>query len=274
MRRLATLSLLLLFPARALAQRGPDVPNFATPQPVVEQMLRLAGVTKDDVVYDLGCGDGRIVVTAAQKFGARGVGVDLDPNCLRDSAENARKVKVSDRVAWRREDIFKTEIAKATVVALYLSPELNVKLRPRLLKELKPGTRIVAHAYDMGDWKPDKEEAIANSKYKVYVWVVPANVEGEWRWSVRTPNGESSDLIRLVRRYQALSGAMKLNERVLLVNGRVDGYNVTFSVPGESNGKPVTMEFRGTVHGSTMRGNVNVRGETLLGTYLWSAVRK
>jgi ribosomal protein L11 methylase PrmA len=146
-----------------------------TPDEVIAEMLRLAQVTRDDVVYDLGCGNGRIVITAAQKYGARGVGIDIDPERIRESKENAREAGVTGRVRFRQEDLFDADIREATVVTLYLLPEINLKLRPKLLGELRPGTRIVSHAFDMGDWKPDKtaKVRVAGSEREIYYWVVP-----------------------------------------------------------------------------------------------------
>jgi SAM-dependent methyltransferase len=160
----------------ALAQeRRPDVHYVPTPEAVVEEMLRLANVSKDDVVYDLGCGDGRIVITAAQKYGARGVGIDIDPERIKESNENARKAGVTERVKFLQQDLFTTDFREATVVTLYLLPALNLKLRPKLLSELKPGTRIVSHAFDMGDWKPEKVVNVPGEDHDrtVYFWVVP-----------------------------------------------------------------------------------------------------
>ena len=136
-------------------EREPDVHYVPTPQEVVMEMLQIARVTPNDIVYDLGCGDGRIVITAAKVFGARGVGVDIDPDRIKESHENARKVGVTDRVKFIEQDLFKTDMREATVVSLYLLRDLNLKLRPKLLSELKPGTRIVSHEFDMDDWKPD-----------------------------------------------------------------------------------------------------------------------
>jgi ubiquinone/menaquinone biosynthesis C-methylase UbiE len=158
----------------ALAQEGrrmPDVIYVPTPQEVVDGMLRLARVGKDDVVYDLGCGDGRIVVTAARNFGARAVGIDIDPIRIREATENVRTAGVGDRVRLIEGDLFATDISEATVVTLYLLSRLNLKLRPKLLKELRPGTRIVSHAFDMDDWKPQRTESIGSST--VHLWTVP-----------------------------------------------------------------------------------------------------
>lgn len=148
-----------------------DVPFVPTPQEVVEAMLKLANVHKGDIVYDLGCGDGRIVVTAAQKFGARGVGVDINPERIRESNENAKNAGVTDRVQFIEKSFFDADIKDATVVTLYLLSDINLRLKPKLLKELKPGTRIVSHSFDMGDWKPDKEVGINHRK--IYLWIVP-----------------------------------------------------------------------------------------------------
>jgi ribosomal protein L11 methylase PrmA len=135
-------------------------------------MLRLANVKKGDVLYDLGSGDGRIPVTAAKRFGIRAVGIDIDPQRIKEANENARKNGVAKLVTFKQEDLFKTPFKDATVVTLYLLPELNVKLRPRLLAELRPGTRIVSHQFDMGTWQPDKKVELNGRS--VYLWIVPA----------------------------------------------------------------------------------------------------
>jgi len=158
-------------PAQPPALRPPDVFYLPTPQPVVDGMLQLAKVTDKDVVYDLGCGDGRIPITAAQKYGARGVGIDIDPQRIKEANENVQKSGVADKVKIMNADLFTTDISEATVVTLYLLPSLNQKLMPKLKSELKPGTRIVSHAFDMGDWKPEKELDVNGRK--VYYWTIP-----------------------------------------------------------------------------------------------------
>jgi SAM-dependent methyltransferase len=155
----------------------PNAPTLApfvpTPQDVVERMLKLAGVTKRDVVYDLGCGDGRIVITAAQKLGARGVGVDISPERIRQSEENARKAGVEKLVTFLLQDALKTDVSRATVVTLYLLSSSNLALRPILTKQLRPGARIVSHAFDMGDWEPVKIDRFTDSmgvSRTLYLW--------------------------------------------------------------------------------------------------------
>ena len=151
--------------------RGPDVIFVPTPNDVVDTMLKMAGVTKNDTVYDLGCGDGRIVITAAQKFGARGVGIDIDPERVREATANVKKARVADRVKIVRGDLFEADISAATVVTLYLLTDLNLKLRPKLWKDLNPGTRVVSHAFSMGDWKPERTADVQGST--VYLWRIP-----------------------------------------------------------------------------------------------------
>ena len=149
-----------------------DVPYVPTPQEVVDEMLRMANVGKDDVVYDLGCGDGRLVITAVKKFGAkRGVGVDIDPQRIKESNENARAAGVADRVRFVEQDLFKADFKEATVVTLYLLPDVNLRLRPRLWSDLKPGTRVVSHAFDMGDWQPEKTADVEGRT--IYFWTIP-----------------------------------------------------------------------------------------------------
>jgi SAM-dependent methyltransferase len=152
--------------------RSPDVAFVPTRQEVVEAMLQLAGTRKDDVVYDLGCGDGRIVITAAQKFGARGVGIDIDRQRVSEANYNARRAKVHERTKFILGDIFEADVSEATVVTLYLLPEVNLRLRPKLRAELKPGARIVAHDFGMGDWTPERTVKVGNST--IFLWTIPA----------------------------------------------------------------------------------------------------
>jgi SAM-dependent methyltransferase len=154
------------------ALREPDVIFVPTPEDVVEQMIKLANVHKGDVVYDLGCGDGRTVIAAAKLPGVRGVGIDISPERIKESIENARQAGVMDRVTFREEDLFEADIKDATVVMLYLLPRLNLKLRPKLWRELKPGTRIVSHDFDMDDWKPEQELHLEG--HTIYFWTIPA----------------------------------------------------------------------------------------------------
>lgn len=151
-----------------------DVPYVPTPNEVVDEMLAMAEVSKDDVLYDLGSGDGRIPITAAKRFGTKGVGIDLNPVRVKEANENAEKEKVTDKVRFVEGDIFKEDFSEATVVTLYLLPQVNLKLKPQLL-EMKPGTRVVSHNYDMGDWKPEKEKklTINGRDHYVYFWRVP-----------------------------------------------------------------------------------------------------
>jgi ribosomal protein L11 methylase PrmA len=157
--------------AQEAPTRRPDVIYVPTPEAVVEAMLQVANVGKNDIVYDLGCGDGRIPVTAAKKYGATGVGIDIDPQRIKEAKENVAKNNVGDKVTIVQGDLFEQDLSKATVVTLYLLPSLNVKLMPKLMKELRPGTRIVSHAFDMGDWKPEKELDVEGRK--VYFWTIP-----------------------------------------------------------------------------------------------------
>ena len=170
------LALLLLSAAGAAAPQAetqhPDVIFVPTPQEVVDKMLELAKVGKGDVLYDLGSGDGRIPVTAALRYGIRATGIDIDPQRIAEANDNAKKNGVSHLVRFRQEDLFKAKFSEATVVTLYLLPDLNVKLRPRLLAELKPGTRIVSHQFDMGTWKPERKLELNGRT--IYLWTVPA----------------------------------------------------------------------------------------------------
>jgi len=177
-------ALLLLLISLAGAQssqpkRDADVPYVPTTRAAVNAMLKLADVKKSDIVYDLGCGDGRIVIAAAKEYGAHGVGIDIDPKLVREAGENARKAGVENLVRFEENDIFNADIHEATVVSLFLLNSINAKLRPKLLRDLKPGARIVSNTFGMGDWKPDKELTVGDPvegfsiSHKLFLWTVP-----------------------------------------------------------------------------------------------------
>lgn len=167
-------------PQAQAPERAPDVPYVPTPEAVVDRMLQIAKVNSNDVVYDLGSGDGRIPITAVREYNARrAVGVDVNPERVREANQNAQQANVTDRVEFRQQDLFETDLRNASVVTLYLLPEVNLRLRPKLLNELKPGTRIVSHAFDMGNWKPDRVETVDGRN--IYFWTVPENVPANLR---------------------------------------------------------------------------------------------
>ena len=178
---------LLLAMAAAGAQnapekrREPDVPYVPTTPEAVEAMLKLADVKKTDVLYDLGCGDGRIVIAAAKTFGARGVGIDIDPQRIKEAKENAKRAGVEDLVRFELGDLLEAKFSEATVVTLFLLPRINLKLKPRLLEQLKPGTRVVSNTFDMGEWKAEKESTVDNEDFdtglsrKFFLWTIPAS---------------------------------------------------------------------------------------------------
>jgi SAM-dependent methyltransferase len=167
--------LTLAFVAGCARIPGQDVPDVRTPLVVVNEMLKLAGVTAGDTVYDLGSGDGRIVIAAARDRGARGVGFEIDPALVAEATDHARRLRLTDRVSFTQADLFQADLRPATVVMLYLSPDLNRRLRSKLLSELRPGSRIVSHAFDMGDWAPTRTLQVTSNEgtHTLYLWVVP-----------------------------------------------------------------------------------------------------
>ena len=165
----AAVSLLAQEPS--LQQRAPDVPYVPTPPEVVDEMLKLASVTKSDYVIDLGCGDGRIVIAAAKNYGAHALGIDINPERIAEAQDNAKKAGVQDLVEFKQGDLFKADLSKATVVTLYLLTTVNLKLRPKLLKELTPGTRVVSHSFEMGEWKPEKTAEVGYRR--IFFWTIP-----------------------------------------------------------------------------------------------------
>ena len=233
-----------------------DVPYEPSSGEVVGTMLEIAGVGKDDFVYDLGCGDGRIVIAAVQKAGARGVGVDLDPKRIKESQENARKANVTDRVQFFQQDLFQTEIGNATVVMLYLWPEVNLKLRPKLFRELKPGTRVVSHSHNMGSWEPD-QTITAPEGHRVYFWVIPANATGTWEWDM--PGEKERYLLKLSQQFQKVSGTLQLgSDEIPVKNVELRGDRLQFSFERFLNGRMQTLRLTGRVQGHLIEGTTRV----------------
>jgi Cyclopropane fatty acid synthase and related methyltransferases len=235
------------------APKPPDVIYVPTPQGVVVEMLKVAEVKPGNVVYDLGCGDGRIVITAAKDFGARGVGVDIDPKRIEESNANAKAAGVTDKVKFVQQDLFEMDFRDADVVALYLLPTLNVKLRPKLLAELKPGARVVSHSFDMGEWKPDK--TLNPEQRSVYLWVIPAKVEGTWEGTAQTESGEKPCAATLTQTFQEVTGTVSLDGKTAPIrSGRVNGDLLELTVMGEDLGLGDSGEVkvRAKVSGDTL----------------------
>jgi len=214
-----------------------------------DEMLRLAAVTPNDVVYDLGSGDGRIVIAAARDYGARGVGIDIDAALVRESMENARRAGVAERTAFRASDIFAVNLAEATVVTMYLLSGLVAKLEPKLLAELRPGTRIVAHDYGFARWQPDRKVQISKT-YMLYI--VPAKVAGAWRIEAPLIRGREFTL-DLQQQYQQVSGGVRVQGGFLpAFEARLDGEKLSFVLVEDD----VSYRFEGVVRGDVIDGVV------------------
>ena len=236
----------------AAAQFSYDVPYVPTPPVVVEEMLRLANVKANDFVIDLGSGDGRVVIAAVKKFGARGVGVDLDPERIAESVHNAQVAGVAERVAFHRQDLFQFDISQATVVTMYLLPSVNLRLRPRLLKELKPGTRVVSHDFNMEDWQPDQKSTVRKN---VFLWIVPAEVGGRWRTTLTLPSGERNYEIEIRQKFQEIDGLARHDKRTSgLWNAKLHGDRVNFVIVDDDGTGETNLYFEGLVNGDTMEG--------------------
>jgi SAM-dependent methyltransferase len=248
-----------------------DVPFVPTPQVVVDEMLRLAAVTPNDVVYDLGSGDGRIVITAARKFGARAIGVELDEHLIYQSEESARQANVLERVKFLQQNFFKTDFSQATVVTMYLLPGVMKRLRERML-QLKPGTRLVAHDFDFEDWRPDVKTTIRKN---VFLWIVPAQVGGRWQVRAALPGGDFVFDMELRQKYQELDGFARLEPIPGSVwEPKLEGDRIRFViVDSRDRDHEATLYFQGRVapgamEGDLMRGAGNERQR-----YTWRAVR-
>ena len=259
----------------------PRVPYVPTPQEVVERMLETAKVGPSDYLIDLGSGDGRIVITAAKKHGARGFGVDLNPERVKEGNENARKAGVTGKVTFQQRDLFETDLSPATVITMYLLPRVNIDLRPKLL-ELVPGTRLVSHDFDMGDWKADTQVSVdVKDKYggapgtsEIFYWVVPARAAGTWQWQTTVAGKPQAYEVRLEQKYQVITGSVWLGARPVTVQGaRLRGADIQFSFNADVNGSPVKHEFSGKIGGEAIVGTAILSGPRIQSQVEWNARR-
>ncbi len=268
---------IFLFPAEIFSQeKCIDVPYVPTKPEVVEEMLRMARVGPKDILYDLGCGDGRIVITAARLFGTRGVGVDIDPDRIMESRENAAQAGVSDLVKFLEQDLFEADFREATVVSLYLLTSVNLRLRPRLFAQLRPGTRVVSHNYAMDTWKPDQSSIVMVDEitHNVYLWIVPANVSGTWVWTSPEISPKKPCRIEMEQLFQFPQGKAVIDgEELPLRDVHLEGENIRFTVDREKDGKTVIMTFEGRASGHTIEGNVSIRDDGKLNRTSWKTTR-
>jgi SAM-dependent methyltransferase len=271
----------LIFMSIAVAHlQQTDVPFVPTPEVVVMEMLKMANVGKNDVLYDLGCGDGRIVITAARKFGCRGVGIDIDPQRIKESRENAEKAGVSNKVKFKEENLFTADISEATVVSLYLLSEVNLRLRPRLFQELAPGTRVVSHEFSMGRWEPEVstsvktgEKPVSNywdkdvedywNTHNVHFWIIPANVTGTWELTIPDISLPKMLTMKFEQEFQqvkgkAFEGASEIP--LSIEDGKIKGNMVHFTLQRKLRGRTQNMHFEGTVKDHIMNGTVEIEG--------------
>ena len=276
-RAAAALTLLLAVPCGQAAQFV-DVPYVPTPPVVVAAMLELAGVGPRDYVADLGSGDGRIVIAAARQFGARGFGVEIDDALVREARREARRQGVADRVEFKAENLFSIEIGRATVVTLYLYGGLLLKLRPRLITELKPGSRVVSHDFDMADWRPDAHVTVPvpDKPYgppssEIYLWIVPENAAGDWRWRTVVEGAAVEYELALSQTFQMLDGQARVAGGAgRFESGSVRGERVQFALTADVRGRALRHEFSGRVDGDTITGIVSIAGA---GERDWKATR-
>jgi hypothetical protein len=247
-----------------VGQEGKDVIWVPTPQALVDRMLQMAKTTSNDYVVDLGSGDGRTVITAAKKYGIRALGIEYNADMVELSKRNAEKEGMADRAQFVNGDIFQTDFSKATVLTLYLLPNLNLKLRPTILN-MKPGTRVVSHAFSMDDWQPDQ---IANAEGRTaYLWIVPAKVEGTWRWG-----GSHNYEVLLQQHFQQVEGLVKADNKVAQFrNAKLQGDRISFSVTEYSGMGNVQRDFTGRVNGDMMQGIV--KRSDAPGEEKWTAKR-
>lgn len=269
--RRAAAVLLAALPVLSLAaEQHPhaDVPYVPTPTVVVDAMLKLAGVGPEDYVIDLGSGDGRIIIAAAKQLGARGFGVEIDGALVEAARREAQREGVAGRVEFKAENLFLTDIGRATVVTMYLYHRLMLQLRPRLFSELKPGARVVSHDFGMESWQPDAHLTVAvpDKPYgppssEVYLWIIPANAAGTWRWRATAGAAAVDYDLALVQTFQALEGRLLAGGKSgKFESGRMNGGQIRFAVVTVVDGREVRQEYSGRIDGDAIRGSVKAGG--------------
>ena len=270
----ATVATLLAGPLPVAVAIELDVPYVETPDDIVTLMLDLAEITDNDYVIDLGTGDGRIVIGAVKR-GATGLGVDLDPVRIDEARVNADKAGVSDRVKFEVADLFQTDISAATVVTLFLNSEVNMRLRPALFEQLKPGTRVVSHNFDMEDWQPDRQEQLmlnANNNFyihDIFYWVIPADISGEWEWTY----GGNQFQMNISQEFQLIHADISVNGNALIISrAEVNGDKVEIS--GKSADGTMAYTFKGQIANNTITGTVETGTNADSTDNTWSAIRK
>ena len=258
-----------------------EVPFVRSTPQVIDRMLELAQVRKDDVLYDIGSGDGAIVIRAAKKYGVRGIGIEIDDGLVAKARANAFQEKVQDLVEFRAADAFTVDVSPATVVTLYMLPDFNAKLRPILDRQLKPGTRVVSHDFDMGEWKPDqhREIAVPNKSYgpplsQIYLWYVPANVAGTWRWQLTFGGEAHAYEANIDQRFQALDAVILVDGgSAMLQNLSLRGELVDFTLVREMYGRRISHEFSGRIEGDSASGRARITEGNENTTQEWRATR-
>ena len=256
-----------LLGSTAAQQKEPEVPYVPTPYEVVREMLKLAQVDEDDVLYDLGCGDGRIVITAAKEFGCRGVGIDIDPQRIEESRVNAEKEGVSDRVKFIEQDLFEADFREATVVTIYLLSNVNIRLRPKLLSELAPGTRLVSHDFNMHEWDDDDSIRILGDRewdhHYLYKWIIPANASGTWNWTIPGTPDNRRYTLKITQHFQKISGEAFAGDRplpVMFEDGKIKGGRLKFTLEDTINGEVELQTYEGEINLNQMKGRMSGGG--------------
>jgi len=275
-----TSALLLSHPAFAQGDDFGQTPYVPTPQNIVDKMLEVAKVGPADYVIDLGSGDGRMVITAAKKHGARGFGVDLDRRLVTRANQLALKAGVADRAVFYERDLYDIDLSAASVVTIYLLPEVNLMVRPKLLATLKAGTRIVSHDYNMGEWPPDQQMVLdapdkpvgRDKTSKVFFWVVPGNAAGKWRWQLPLAGKPANFEFTVSQNFQSINGKLAIDGNDWpLENARLQGDEVSFSAYDKA--AALRYEFTGRIQNHALTGTVRIAGPASQRVLEWNAVR-
>jgi len=274
--RLGGVLLIACLAAHSSAQDYGDTPYVQTPQNVVDKMLEIARVKSGDYVIDLGSGDGRMVITAAKRYGARGFGVDLDRRLVKLSNVNAARAGVARRAVFYHRDLHATDVSPASVLTIYLLPEVNLMIRHRLLATLKPGSRIVSHDYDMGEWPPDFQMELAapgktvgiGQRSKIFYWMVPGRAAARWRWRL-AQDGAADFELALQQNFQVIEGTLATAGSSVRVESRLAGENIAISAVVDGTG----YEFSGRIFNHAIEGTVRIARGGSTRELAWSATR-